>query len=122
MSRSMDRNTRSSGTPAASRARTVYRIMTSGPTVNATEFSGSDPDPVPRPHRAQRVRDRPDVANGVQHGTGRRRVAADRDRDLADARYSQHVELAGLEAERLRRLEFQCHRVVRLPPVRDHLP
>ena len=58
----------------------------------------------------------PDVADRVQHRAGPRRVAADRDRHLADAEHVQHVELSGLEAERPRRLELQRRPCRATPP------
>ena len=63
-----------------------------------------------------------DVTYGVlQHG-GRTRVAADRDRHLADAEQAEHRVLAGLERQRdaVVRLELQGHGVVGLMTVGEH--
>jgi hypothetical protein len=53
----------------------------------------------PRFEAGQRARDLADVADGVDQVPGALRIAADADRDLADARQVEHVELAGREVE-----------------------
>ena len=100
---------------AAGRARCRPRRSTTSPPRPADDLPPGAEGTADAEHGARRglheePGDRADVADRVlAAGSGRRRVAADRDRDLPDAERVQHRELAGSELGRLAvdRLEHQ---------------